>query len=139
MHPAKSSSVRQAVGLTLVALLAIGVTLGGEPMGAVSNGGDIPHNFTPNRADFDYLKRDVMIPMRDGVKLHTVIVIPNAIERGPILLDRTPYSADRFTDNDGSPVLGNVPWPTYRELARVGYIIVIQDVRGSSAQRATMC
>jgi len=118
------------VGFTLVALLAIGATRGGEPVDAVSNSGDIPHNFSPNRADFDYLKRDVMIPMRDGVKLHTVIVIPRAVKRGPILLDRTPYSADRFTDNDGSPVLGNVPWPTYRELARVGYIIVVQDVRG---------
>ena len=31
--------------------------------------GDIPKNFTPPTADYDYVKREAMIPMRDGVKL----------------------------------------------------------------------
>ena len=37
---------------------------------------DIPKAFTTPTSDQDYVKRDVMIPMRDGVKLHTVIVVP---------------------------------------------------------------
>jgi uncharacterized protein len=34
-----------------------------------------------------------MIPMRDGVKLHTVILVPKGAKHAPILLTRTPYSA----------------------------------------------
>src|SRR5690242_558634 len=37
---------------------------------------EIPAKFTPTNDGFDHVKRDVMIPMRDGVKLHTVILIP---------------------------------------------------------------
>ena len=44
-------------------------------------------------AGYDYTKREVMIPMRDGVKLYTVIVIPNGAKNAPILLTRTPYDA----------------------------------------------
>ena len=42
---------------------------------------DIPPKFTVPTAEFDYLKREVMIPMRDGVKLYTVIVIPEGRAR----------------------------------------------------------
>ena len=37
---------------------------------------DIPKTFTAPTAGYDYVRREVMIPMRDGVKLYTVIVIP---------------------------------------------------------------
>ena len=46
---------------------------------------------------FDYVKRDVMIPMRDGVKLHTVILVPKGAKHAPILLTRTPYNATALT------------------------------------------
>src|SRR3546814_1110955 len=45
--------------------------------------GDIPENFTPPTAARDYIKREVMIPMRDGVKLYTVIVIPKGATNAP--------------------------------------------------------
>ena len=62
---------------------------------------DIPSTFTPPapphpiaaKPDFDYIKRVEMIPMRDGVKLYTVIVIPKAAKNVPIILTRTPYNA----------------------------------------------
>jgi uncharacterized protein len=54
---------------------------------------DIPSTFTRVTSSFDYIKRDVMIPMRDGVKLHTVIVVPKGAKGAPMLLTRTPYSA----------------------------------------------
>ena len=57
---------------------------------------------------FDYVKRDVMIPMRDGVKLHTVIVVPKGAARAPILLTRTPYEATAQTSHAQSAHLGPI-------------------------------
>src|SRR5438876_9401352 len=49
----------------------------------------------PPAADSDYATSDVMIPMRDGVRLHTVIVTPkNATAPLPILMERTPYRTE---------------------------------------------
>ena len=56
---------------------------------------DIPKTFTVPNAAYDYVKREVMIPMRDGVKLYTVIVIPKGAKNAPILFTRTPYDATR--------------------------------------------
>jgi putative CocE/NonD family hydrolase len=65
---------------------------------------------------------EAMIPMRDGVKLHTVIYSP-AHSRGalPILFQRTPYNADSRGTSLGTAL---------RELADDGYIFVFQDIRG---------
>ncbi len=54
---------------------------------------DIPKTFTTPTANQDYIKREAMIPMRDGVKLYTVIVVPKGASNAPILLTRTPYNA----------------------------------------------
>ena len=42
---------------------------------------ETPSTFTPVTTSFNYVKRDVMIPMRDGVKLHTVIMCPQRCQR----------------------------------------------------------
>src|SRR3569832_1462483 len=68
-----------------------------SPMAAVPKGGDIPQRFTPQRGDFQYIRREAMIPMRDGVKLYTILIIPKGGGRFPIMLDRTPYSAEKGT------------------------------------------
>src|SRR5579872_971907 len=57
---------------------------------------------------FDYVKRDVMIPMRDGVKLHTVIVIPRGTKNAPILLTRTPYNANAQVSHASSSHLSPI-------------------------------
>src|ERR1700746_2891772 len=62
---------------------------------SASGGGDIPKAFTAPAADYDYVKREVMIPMRDGVRLHTVILVPKNARDAPILLTRTPYNASK--------------------------------------------
>src|SRR5437762_14030386 len=54
---------------------------------------ETPADFKPVTDDLEYVKRDLMIPMRDGVKLHTVIVLPKGASGAPILLTRTPYNA----------------------------------------------
>ena len=44
---------------------------------------ETPEKVIPATDSFDYVKRDVMIPMRDGVKLHTVVVIPKGAKNAP--------------------------------------------------------
>ncbi|MGH9875369.1 MAG: CocE/NonD family hydrolase, partial [Pyrinomonadaceae bacterium] len=45
-----------------------------------------PDKVEPTNYGFDYVRREVMIPMRDGVKLHTVILVPKGAKGAPILL-----------------------------------------------------
>jgi putative CocE/NonD family hydrolase len=94
---------------------------------------DIPSTFTRVTSSFDYIKRDVMIPMRDGVKLHTVIIVPKGAKGAPMLLTLTPYSATAQTSYAESSHLGPI-LNGYDNAADVivegGYIRVVQDVRG---------
>jgi uncharacterized protein len=83
----------------------------------------------PRTAD-DYERREVMIPMRDGVKLFTVIVVPKGATRAPIIMTRTPYNAGRRTARNESPrMLATLPQGDEVFVAE-GYIRVFQDVRG---------
>ena len=83
----------------------------------------------PELADYiksHYAKREVMVPMRDGIKLFASIYEPkDAKEKYPLMLDRTcynvgPYGLDKFRPSLGPDDL----------FAREGYIFVYQDVRG---------
>ena len=94
---------------------------------------ETPAKVEPSREGFDHVRRVVMIPMRDGVKLHTVILVPKGARGAPILLTRTPYDADRLTTHNESSHLG----PTLEgydnaveTIVEGGYIRVVQDVRG---------
>jgi putative CocE/NonD family hydrolase len=78
----------------------------------------------------DYIRRIEMIPMRDGVKLHTVIVIPKNARHAPIVLSRTPYSADRRSGRNDSPNMAAVLGEGDDAFVANGYIRVFQDVRG---------
>jgi hypothetical protein len=102
---------------------------------AIPPGGDIPARFTPVRDQFDFVRRDYEVPMRDGVRLHTVLIIPKALNgRAPIMLDRTPYNANQqVRRSGGGPRIEDNLGPLSAELARAGYIIGFQDVRGKDA------
>ena len=91
---------------------------------------DIPAEFSPPSADFDYVKRVAMIPMRDGVKLYTVIVIPQGAKRAPIILTRTPYSAKSAGERTPSPHMLAELGMADEVFVSAGYIRVYQDVRG---------
>ncbi len=70
-----------------------------------------------------YERSEAMIPMRDGVRLHAVILTPTDIhEPLPILLTRTPYGVSGTTP---ASFVGSQP-----QLARDGYIRVEEDIRG---------
>src|SRR5215813_7535359 len=72
-----------------------------------------------------FTKTDAMVPMRDGVKLHTEIYVPkDAKESLPFFITRSPYG---LHDNDQgyTPLLA-----LYTEMFADGYIFVFQDIRG---------
>jgi len=104
---------------------------------------ETPNQFEPRTDSFDYVRREVMIPMRDGLKLYTLILIPKGARGAPILLTRTPYSANELTSHDPrggeetnaapsshlGPILNGYDNAT-EVIVEGGYIRVVQDVRG---------
>jgi uncharacterized protein len=107
--------------------------LAGEPTQDSKSVSEIPPNFTLKTETFDYVRRTEMIPMRDGVKLYTVILIPRGAKRAPMLLTRTPYDADERTKKQPSAHLAAVlgDEEVVEDLIlNEGYIRVVQDVRG---------
>src|SRR2546421_7751767 len=94
---------------------------------------EVPQKFEPTNDSFEYMRREVMIPMRDGVKLHTVILVPKGAKGAPILLTRTPYDANALTTHAHSAHLGpslNGYDNALEVIVEGGYIRVVQDVRG---------
>jgi putative CocE/NonD family hydrolase len=94
---------------------------------------ETPAQYTPSTYGFEYTRREVMIPMRDGVKLFTVVLVPRGARRAPILLTRTPYNASELTAHGQSghlaPILQGYDNAT-DVIVEGGYIRVVQDVRG---------
>ncbi len=90
---------------------------------------DVPPHFTPPQESFDYTVRTEMIPMRDGVKLYTVIVIPKGAKHAPMVLERTPYNAEGRVKETVPHMLDALPLAD-DAFAQAGYIRVYQDVRG---------
>jgi putative CocE/NonD family hydrolase len=94
---------------------------------------ETPATFVEAHDGFDYVRRQADIPMRDGVKLHTVILVPKGARSAPILLTRTPYNADAQTSHASSAHFASA-LQGYDNATDVivegGYIRVVQDVRG---------
>src|SRR5258706_6466805 len=94
---------------------------------------ETPAKFEAPTDRFDYVKRSVMIPMRDGVKLNTVIIVPKGAKSAPILLTRTPYDAAELTNHAESAHLGPILQGydnATDTIVEGGYIRVVQDIRG---------
>ncbi len=94
---------------------------------------ETPTKFTPATDTWEYELREVMIPMRDGVKLHTIVMVPKGAAHAGMLLTRTPYEAKELTGHTHSGHLGPM-LQGYDNATDViledGYIRVVQDVRG---------
>ena len=119
-----SLQLSTVVALVLVATFSFGqATLPSET----------PAQLQPATENWDYSRREVMIPMRDGVKLYTVILVPKGAKNAPILLTRTPYNAKNLTSHGASshvgPILQGYDNAT-DVIVQGGYIRVVQDVRG---------
>src|SRR5207248_9818252 len=85
----------------------------------------------------DFVRREVMIPMRDGVKLYTVIVFKKDTAGGPILLSRTPYDAHGSTHRNASQRIVDILPAMDAEFVNDGYIRVYQDIRGMHRSQGT--
>ena len=93
-------------------------------------GGDIPAEFKPPTDARDYVKREAMVPMRDGTKLFTVIVVPKGATNAPIVLTRTPYNAAGRASRMESPLIMSTLPLADEAFVKAGYIRIYQDVRG---------
>jgi putative CocE/NonD family hydrolase len=117
------------LAISVAALLVALPALAADPLPS-----DRPAHFVVKTEKFDYIRRIAAIPMRDGVKLHTVILIPKGAAHAPMLLTRTPYDADDLTSyNHGSAKLvGALDGYDNADdaIVQAGYIRVVQDVRG---------
>lgn len=78
----------------------------------------------------DFIRREAMVPMRDGTRLYTVIYMKKGTTNAPILLSRTPYDAKGSTARTPSESIVDVLPIMYKEFVNDGYIIVQQDIRG---------
>jgi putative CocE/NonD family hydrolase len=94
---------------------------------------ETPATLTRSTHGFDHERREVLIPMRDGVKLLTMVLVPKGAKGAPMLLTRTPYNAKTLTGHAQSAHLARV-LDGYDNAVDVivdgGYIRVVQDVRG---------
>lgn len=83
-----------------------------------------------------YTKKTYMIPMRDGIKLFTVVLTPaQSTKPLPFLMQRTPYGADFPVPEDSTiPVKEMGP---FQPMAKEGYIAVFQDMRGKFKSEGT--
>src|SRR3954469_1876846 len=124
------------MGMKWIAAAAAAMPVAG--ISAAQKPGDERYNerpavLKPATTRFNYERRLVDIPMRDGVKLHTVILIPKGPRGAPILLTRTPYNAETLTGHAASGNLSAI-LDGYDNATDVivegGYIRVLQDVRG---------
>ena len=66
---------------------------GGHGGGTAS---DVPKQFSVRELPQAFIRREAMIPMRDGVKLRTVLYLPKGAARAPMMLERTPYNVEIF-------------------------------------------
>ena len=107
----------------------------GRPAAACHNSDRLQmlsHPDNPILPQADFVRREAMVPMRDGTKLYTVIFMKKGVTNGPILLSRTPDDAKGSTERTPSLSIVDVLPIMYREFVNDGYIIVQQDIRGAA-------
>jgi uncharacterized protein len=86
-----------------------------------------------------YKKTSVMIPMRDGVKLHTVIFSPVGTTHDvPVLLQRTPYGANGSDAPDDTTLNVQIFGPYLGTMLKEGYFLISQDIRGKYKSEGKM-
>ncbi|MDR3525871.1 MAG: CocE/NonD family hydrolase [Rhizomicrobium sp.] len=117
-----------ALSLLLAALAAPALAEPAVTPDMLQKGTDIAANWQQPHPGYDYELHAVMIPMRDGVKLYTLLYIPKGAKGLPILLERTPYNASGFGED--KPHMRDAVRLSAREWADDGYIVVYQDIRG---------
>jgi uncharacterized protein len=91
---------------------------------------DVVDRYEQTLSSADFVLREAMVPMRDGVKLYTVVVMKKGTTHAPILLSRTPYDAHESTHRVPSQRIDDMLEVMDAEFVQDGYIRVYQDIRG---------
>src|ERR1043165_2840423 len=91
---------------------------------------DVVDKYEQTLPSADFIRRETMVPMRDGTKLYTVVVMKKGTANGPILLSRTPYDAHGETHRVKSQRIVDILEVMDAEFVEDGYIRVYQDIRG---------
>ena len=106
--------------MTRIPLIALVMTFAVCARAAPSEQERLP----PDAQAGNYVGSDVMIPMRDGVKLHAEIWRPRGdTSKLPILMQRSPYGF-------GLSKVKRSMEAEFKELAQEGFIFVLEDIRG---------
>jgi putative CocE/NonD family hydrolase len=113
---------------SLLPLLLIAAAAPPQPVTPMTP--DVVASYDSVRPEADFMKRVAMVPMRDGTKLYTVIVMRKGTTNGPILLSRTPYDAKGSTARTPSQSIVDILPIMDKEFVNDGYIRVYQDIRG---------
>src|SRR5690348_13411169 len=119
-----------ALRLSAALLPLIAVAAAPAPQRVTPMTPDVVASYNQVLPQADFIKREAMVPMRDGTKLYTVIFMKKGTRNGPILLSRTPYDAKGSTERTASQSVVDILPIMYREFVNDGYIIVQQDIRG---------
>jgi hypothetical protein len=121
------------MGMKWMAFIAAAACAVAAVPALAQNADERPAVARQGRAGWDYERRIADIPMRDGVRLHTIILVPMGAHDSPILLTRTPYNAEELTGHAASGHLAAI-LDGYDNaddvIVQGGYIRVVQDVRG---------
>src|SRR6478672_4985731 len=113
---------------SLLPLLLIAAAAPPQPVTPMTP--DVVASYNAVLPEADYIKRVAMVPMRDGVKLYTVIVMKKGTANGPMLLSRTPYDAKGSAERTPSQSIVDILPIMDKEFVEDGYIRVYQDIRG---------
>src|ERR1044071_4424583 len=120
----RSSSI--ALGLLVIASAGMAQ----EPARVTPMTPDVVDKYEQTLPSADFIRRETMVPMRDGTKLYTVIVMKKGTDKGPILLSRTPYDAHHETHRVASQRIVDILEVMDAEFVEDGSIRVYQDIRG---------
>jgi putative CocE/NonD family hydrolase len=128
---------RFALRLTASLLPLLGLAAAPPPAAVTAMTPDVVASYDQVRPWADFVRREVMVPMRDGTKLYTVIVFKKGTTGGPILLSRTPYDAHGSTHRNASQRIVDILPAMDAEFVNDGYIRVYQDIRGMHRSKGT--
>ena len=118
----------RSIALTALATSLIALSPGAAQVTPMTP--DVVASYDPVMPFADFVRREAMVPMRDGTKLYTVIVMKKGVTGAPILMSRTPYDAHGATHRSASQRIVDILPIMDSEFAEDGYIRVYQDIRG---------
>lgn len=122
----RSAALRVAVLFVCLCATAVCRAAASADTSVTNAGGADNRKATREWVEHNYTKREVMVPMRDGVRLHTTLYEPKAApDKSPMLFFRTPYKAGPY-----GQAMNAALWNEWSRYAAEGYIFVMQDVRG---------